>query len=206
MIKVIHYQNEASDKTFENDISRYYDEVRSMFLILPETINIYFSNRNILAETGVGGHAHNFEIITISIDPAFKNKQKQANDVRATIFHEAFHIYQNFTYEGPLYSAIESAIYEGTATVFERQYAGVMQPYGDWHTTKMAKLKQWTKLLSNISVEDYEKDWQQWKFFHEDFQEQWISYKVGAYIVDEVLRRYALDIIELRNKTAKEVL
>lgn len=206
MIEVIHYQYDKNEKTFEGDISHYYTEVRKLLPELPEKMHIFFSDTGIIPETGIGGHAHNSEIVTISIDPDFKDKHKQAADIRPTIFHEAFHVYQNFTYEGPQYPALEGAVYEGMATVFERQYADTAQPYGDWNHTPVERLKQWVTLLKNIDQEEYEQDWQQWKFYHDKFHEQWIAYKAGVFVVDTVLSRYKLDILDLRDKSAEDVL
>jgi len=206
MIEVIHYQYEENERSFEGAISKYYDEARTLLPGLPEKMCIYFSNEGIIPETGMGGHAHNSEIITISIDPEFKDKRTQVADIRPTIFHESFHTYQNYTFEGPKYSGIESAIYEGMATVFERQYAGKDQPYGNWHAVPTEKLELWLRILSEIDQDEYERDWQQWKFYHEEIQERWIAYKLGVFIVDKVLSKQGVDITGLKDKTAKEVL
>lgn len=117
MIKVIHYQNESTEKPLEAIISESYDEVRKLLPKLPSKIQIYFSDYGIIPESGVGGFAYNHGIITVSIDPNFKDKEKQLKDIRPTIFHESFHISQNYTGKSGPFSAIENAIYEGMATV-----------------------------------------------------------------------------------------
>ncbi len=207
MIQVIHYQNETIEKPLEEDISNYYDEVRKILPALSETVQIYFSDYGIIPESGIGGYAYSKSIITISLDPDFKDKEKQLNEIRPTIFHESFHQFQNFTGEGQLYSAIENSIYEGMATVFEREYTGVFQPYGDYQQTSETKLEQWIDELKNINAEHFtdEKVYRDWKFYHQEYKERWISYKVGTWIADQVLAKYKLHIIDLSTKTAAEV-
>lgn len=206
MIKVIHYQNEEIDKKFEASISKYYDEVRKLLPELPKSIQIYFSDYGILPDAGVGGFAYAPEIITISIDPDFKDKDAQRRELRATIFHEAFHVNQNYTGEGGPFSAVENALYEGMATVFEREYCGKWQPYGDYRKTTTELLQQWLEELQNLSLKEFEENYSDWKFYHPKLKEQWIVYKVGTWLVDEVLARYKLTIMDLCNKTAKDVL
>jgi len=208
MIDVIHYLNESIEKPLVPKISEYYDEVCKLLPGLPETLQIYFSDYGIIPETGVGGFAYSHDIVTISIDPEFKDKERQFKDIRPKIFHEVFHLYQHFTSEddSPL-SAIEDAIYEGMATVFERDYEGTLQPYGDYREASLANLKYWVSELEKIGSEYYEDKalFQKWKFYNKDLKERWISYKVGVWIVDQVLMKKKLTILDLKDRTAKEV-
>ncbi len=132
MIEVIHYQNKAYELPFEPLIFSSLDEVRKLLPNLPESIQIYFSDYGILENIGVGGYAYSSNIITISLDPNFDDKKKQEANIRPTVFHESFHLSQRFTGEDGPFSAIDNAIYEGMATVFEREYAGAFEPYGDY--------------------------------------------------------------------------
>lgn len=208
MIEVINYQNEYIEKPIEASIAGYYDEVRRLLPGLPEMVKIYFGDYGIMPESGVGGYAYSSDIITISLDPDFKDKEKQLNNIRPTIFHEAFHQYQHYTGEGPRYSAIEGAVYEGMATVFEREHAGVLEPYGDYQQTAVDNLKQWTEDLKKLGHEYLEdkKIYNAWKFYHPELKERWIAYKVGTWITDQVLERQNLSILDLSDKTAAEVL
>ncbi len=206
MIQVIHYQNEATEKPLESSISKYYDEVRKLLPNLPKTIKIYFSDYGIIPESGVGGFAYSKGIITISINPSFKDKKKQLTHIRPTIFHEAFHVYQNYTGESGPFSAIENAIYEGMATVFEREYCGGWQPYGDYRETSKDKLKQWLEELQKLSLQVFQDTYSDWKFYHPKLKERWIVYKAGTWMVDEVLEKQKLTILDLGPKTAADIL
>ncbi len=207
-MEVIHYQNEHTEKPIEESISGSYDEVRKLLPGLPEMVKIYFGDYGILPESGVGGYAYSSDIITVSLDPDYKDKQKQLNNIRPMIFHEAFHLYQNYTGDGPQYSAIEGAIYEGMATIFEREHAGTSQPYGDYKHLPEAKLRQWSQKLYKFSAEEFadEKIYRAWKFYHPELRERWIVYKVGTWITDQVLAKHKLTILDLSTKTGAEVL
>ncbi len=205
MIKVIHYLNESTEKPLEVSISEYYDEVLKLLPGLPKTVKIYFSDYGIIAASGVGGYAYSHDIITISIDPDFQDKKKQLKDIRSTIFHEAFHQYQNYTGESGPFTAIENAIYEGMATVFEREHCGIWQPYGDYREVSEDSLKQWLINLKELSLKEFQDTYRQWKFYHPELKERWIVYKVGAWIIDQVLEKQKLTILDLSTKTAADV-
>jgi uncharacterized protein YjaZ len=206
VIKIIHYQNESTEKPLEAYIARYYDEVRKAVPGLPETIQIYFGDYGIIPESGVGGFAYAPTIITISIDPDFKDKKKQRDEVRSTVFHESFHILQNYTGASGPFTAIDNAIYEGMATVFEREYCGVWQPYGDYREASEDRLKEWLHDLQQLSLEDFQNTYSEWKFYHPKLKERWIVYKVGTWITDQVLEKHKLTILDLSTKTANDVL
>lgn len=206
MIEIIHYQNKSAEKPLEEVISNYYDEVRKLLPKLPNTIQIYFGDYGIIPESGVGGFAYAHDTITISIDSNFKNKKKQADDIRPTIFHECFHIFQNYTGNSGPFSAVENAIYEGMATVFEREYCAIWQPYGDYREVSEESLQRWLKNLQHLSLEDFQNTYNEWKFYHPELKERWIVYKVGTWIIDQVLEKQNLTILDLSTKTAADVL
>lgn len=207
MFEVLHYQNEQIDKKFETDISRALDEVRTFLPILPEIIKVYFSNYGIIPELGVGGYAYANDIMTISIDPKFGDRTEQRASLRAMVFHESFHLYQRFTGEEAPFSAIENAVYEGMATIFERDCAGVLEPYGDYGGVKEDKLAGWIEELKKISTEEFTDETLSlsWKFYHPELKERWIVYRSGAWLVDKVLSAKKLTILDLKDKTANEV-
>jgi len=208
MIEVIHHQNKSYEKPFETAIAESYDEARGLLPSLPATVQIYFSDYSILPDSGIGGYAYSRDIITISLAPDFKDREKQLSSIRPTVFHEAFHLCQHFTGENGPFSGIENALYEGMATVFEREYAGVFEPYGDYRQVPDTKLKEWVEVLRKLGAEEFadEKVYPKWKFYHPELQERWIAYRTGAWMVDRVLKDQGLDILDLQTKTAADVL
>lgn len=208
MIEVIHYQNESYESPFEPLISDSLDEVSKLLPNLPENIQIYFSDYGILEETGIGGYAYSSNIITISLDPNFDDREKQEANMRPTVFHESFHLSQRFTGEDGPFSAVDNALYEGMATVFEREHTGVFEPYGDYRQISIEMLKQWAAELRKLSAEVFadEDVYSKWKFYHPELKERWIAYRTGTWIVDEVLKKKGLTILDLRTKKAADVL
>ncbi len=208
MIEVIHYLNEATEKPLEKLISSAYDDVRKLLPELPLKIKIYYSDYGILPHVGTSGFAYASDIITVSIDPSFDDKKKQRKSLRPTIFHEAFHIYQKFTGNGGPFSAIENAMYEGMATVFEREHAGVFEPLGDYRQIPEESLKQWAEELRKMSAEVFadEKVYSKWKFYHPQLKERWIVYRTGTWMIDQILKKQQLKILDLKDLTAGEVL
>lgn len=207
MIEVINYHNEQVDRSFEKDIAKYYDEARMLLTDIPESVKIYFSDYGILDYCGVGGYAYARDIITISIDPNFLDKPRQRDAIRPTIFHESFHLFQDYTGESRQYTALEGAVYEGMATVFEREHAGVFEPYGDYRHTPAENLKSWAEKLKKFGTEFQNKDiYEAWKFYHPELKERWIAYKVGTWITDQVIAKTKLTILGLSTKSAADVL
>lgn len=208
MIEVIHYKNKDYETPFEADILESLDEVRKLLPNLPKKIKIYFSDYGILEGTGLGGFAYSKDIITISLDPDFPDKDTQRSDIKPTIFHEAFHLSQNFTAQAGPFSAIQNTIYEGMATVFEREHAGSLPPYGDYRGIPDKKIKQWLEELRNIDAEEFDQEeiYSKWKFYHPEHQERWIAYRAGTWLVDQVLAHHHLKILDLRPKKASDVL
>jgi uncharacterized protein YjaZ len=120
-----------------------------------------------------------------------------------------FHLYQHFTGEDTTpFSAIEDALYEGMATVFERDREGTLQPYGDYSKASVKSLKEWVKELREIGPSYYDDTalYRKWKFYNNELKEQWISYKVGVWIVDQILDKKKCTILDLKDMTAKEIL
>lgn len=208
MIEVINYTNEKFEKEREQIISDAYSEVRALLPKLPEKIKLYFGEQNlVIPELGTGGFAYSLDIMTISLDPHFPDKEKQASSLRPAVFHESMHLYQNYTGQGPAYPPLETALYEGMATVFERQYANGSVPYGDYSEVKEVNFQEWINILKDIPADQYTDEIHaQWAFYNEKLNERWIIYRLGTWMVDNVLHNNQLDILDLKDKTAKEIL
>ena len=205
MIEVIHYYNKSFETSFEESILDFYTEVHTILPNLPKTIKIYFSNHGIVPESGVGGFAYSKDTITISVDTKFIDRKKQLSELRSTIFHESFHLSQNYTGESGPFTAIENAIYEGMATVFEREYCLEWPTYGDYRSTPERQLQYWIKAVRQLSLADFEDHYNEWKFYHSTYKESWIIYKIGTWIIDQILEKHQLSILDLQPKKADEV-
>jgi len=67
-------------------------------------------------------------------------------------------------------------------------------------------LNAWIKDLRQMSLEDFKNNYRDWNFFHQKLKERWIVYKSGTWLVDQVLHKHKLTIIELNPKTAAAIL
>ena len=196
----------------EQTIEVAYTEARKLLPELPEDIKIWLDNRHLIPETGDGGYAYAPDIINISFDLHFNDKKAQLEHLRATLFHEGYHLVQGFTEEQPEVepkTLQEFAIYEGCATVFEREYAGSQPLWGDYHQHNTDVLEQWQENLQTITAEEYRNDWSvydKWAFYDEESGERWRLYKTGTWLVDEALKKSGLDILDLRLKKADEII
>ena len=208
MIEVINYTNKETEQSFESVVEKSYLEVRQHLWNIPESIDIYFAKDDmIVPETGVGGFAFNRHTITLSVEKDFPDKELQAADVRGTVFHESFHVAQHFTAEDGYHNAIHSAIYEGCATVFERDYAHSSPLHANYAAHSEEELQSWLKRLEEVGASCFEEDgvWEEWAFYNEELKQRWIVYKTGTWLVDQILQKTGLTVLDFQDKTAEEI-
>lgn len=208
MINVTGYTDRSFEPQYVPFIGEVYDEAATLLDRLPETANIRFSDEAPIDSIGVGGNAASCDSISIAINKDFRNRSEQLRNLRSTVLHEAFHLQQGFTRQQGPFTALESAAYEGCATVFEREYADNAVLYGAYEQHPEEELRQWLSEIRTVGTQYYydKETWQRWAFYHPEKQQQWIVYKLGTWLVDRVLRENQLDILDLRDKTATEVL
>lgn len=194
-------------------VEKSYVEVRQLLPELPENLDIWLINENPVAATGVSGFAYSPSIITIDYDPAFADKQLQQQALRATLFHESYHLIQGHTDQensARYQSALDAAIYEGAATIFERVHSGYTEPFGKYSTVDKALLAKWRDELAAISHSEYTTGdsglWQQWAFYDRTDNQQWKLYKTGTWTVDSYLTQTGKDILDIVHTPAKDIL
>lgn len=161
------------------------------FVVQP---NIYGS----IPETGEGGTTLNAELIILKFDPALPyGRRDLLRHVRATMFHELNHAarFQLSIWHRGL---LEHSVFEGLATVFERDRAGSRPLWGDYDAELCA---QWVGEIKHLSGEQ----WNDYMFSHPDGR-RWIGYKVGTYLVDEALRKSGKTIEELTQMSPADVM
>lgn len=192
--------NKSLQDEILNVIGTSLSEVRKVLSNVPANIDIYFDDFCLMKEYGVGGFAYSKNIITIAVDETYEDREKQFEYLRQTVFHEAYHLSQGFWSEGNSYPPIQEAIYEGAATVFERNLTGSPVPYGQYDLETVAK---YVEIIKNLNI-DY--DFERWKFYDKESQQKWILYKVGTYLIDSVIIKTGKSIIDLNKLSAIEIL
>lgn len=208
-ISVAAFENELIEKDFLSEINKSYNELKELLPTLPQLLRVYFGTNYDYGESGVTGSAISADSIKIGIDPTVEDRSKQHTKMHSIVFHEGYHVSQGF-HLGQEFSALESAVHEGCATVFERDYAQSSPKWGDYQKEGEEKLRQWYEAMKPITAEQYfeptSETWRKWAFYDPETDESWRVYKVGTWIVDEVMRRNKLSSIDLNNMSAKEIL
>jgi hypothetical protein len=135
---------------------------------------------------GVGGFAASPVHARIAFDPTVElEPAEHLRRLRGAVFHESFHLAQGFvgsTAASTRPSALDDAIYEGGATVFERERAGSEPPWGVYLDAET--MLGWAAELAALPP-DY--DVRRWKFWDAVSERSWIVYRTGTFLVDRAL-------------------
>lgn len=208
MIEVIKpLEDKDAQEALLPHLSAWYDEVRALLPSIPETIKIYFDNSFLIPETGEGGFTFSPEILTLSFDTSFADKVAQLKSLRSTIFHESFHLSQKYnSQESGAYAALDVALYEGCASVFERDYTHPVIFPGDYEHTPIESLVLWYEALKKIPIGKYDGEvWRNWAFSDPETGERWRMYRVGTWLIDRLLKNTSLTILDLQHSTAETI-
>ena len=203
------FENEPVETLFLAAIDSSYQELKSILPNLPKKVTITFGSNYDYGEDGVTGSAIASDKIKLGINPDVDDRSKQFAKIRSLIFHEGFHLAQGFYLEGRQFSAVESAVYEGCATIFERDYAASSPAWGDYSKEDDKTLRRWYEEMKSVTAEQYfepsGETWKKWAFYDTETGEGWRVYKVGTWLVDEVLKKGNVSVVELSSKTADEI-
>jgi uncharacterized protein YjaZ len=209
-ISVVSFENQAIETVFLYTINTSYNELKKLIPNLPNNLKLTFGTSYDYGEDGVTGSAIAADLIQIGINPEVDDRSKQFAKIRSLIFHEGFHLAQGFYLDGRQFSAVESAVYEGCATIFERDFAGSNPAWGDYASEDEQTLRRWYEEMKTISAEQYFEPsgntWRKWAFYDAETGEGWRIYKVGAWLVDSVLKKEDMNVMDLSSKTANEIL
>lgn len=152
----------------------------------------------------VGGYTHNPEHVYLNFDSSLPyGKKRLLTDLRGAVFHELNHAayFAAISPEKDL-SLVEDAIFEGLATVFERDYSGGSKPAFSNYENDVV-MREW---LSEITDLGEAKDkLNNYKLIHPDGR-RWISYKTGTWIVDRAIAKSGKSVINLSQIALLETL
>lgn len=190
----------------ENHLASWAEELHELLPEIPQGLTIEWNNRWLIPETGTGGATLTKHKIELAFDPTYDgDKEDQIVDLKGSHFHEAFHTVQGWTFEdtaGKEISAIDSAIYEGAATVFERDRANAKPLWGQKGDDET--MLKWLEEVRNLP-KGY--DYRKYKFFDPDTGRRWILYRVGTFIIDQALGNNPdIAIEDLAAKSLDEIL
>jgi len=208
MIHIAHFSNETLERQFIPIVDKAYTDASKILDKLPGSIDIKFTDNGGSELTGVGGFSLSPKQINLAIHQDFEDRAAQEVNLRSTVFHEAFHVQQGFTYTQSPFTALQSAIYEGCAIKFERDYAKNTAVYGDYSSCTEDQLNTWLDEIRTVGTEYFENEdtWRKWAFYHAEYKQKWIVYRVGSWLVDRILADNKLGILDLKSKTADEII
>ena len=204
------FENEAIEAPFVEKIEVAYQELRAIIPTLPEKLKVVFGTNYEYGDDGVTGSAIAADAIKVGIKPDMENRSVQFEKIRSLIFHEGYHVAQGFYLDGPGFSALESAVYEGCATIFEREYTDSTPKWADYSSENETALRRWYDEMKDITAEQYfeptGETWKKWAFYDPETGESWRIYKVGTWLVERVIAKTNVDIADLSTSTANEIL
>lgn len=196
---------EEMDKKLRNELieclGRWSGEVIDLLGGRAKAARIVFNNYFLIPETGTGGFADEGKVLVLAFDLNFPDKVQQMKNLRASFYHESYHIAQGWLGDVVL-PAIDEAILEGAATVFERDRAFSSPLWGEYGTREeMVRLLDRAKHLGD----GY--DQAKWKFYDGESGQKWILYRLGVFIIDEALTRHPeLNIGQIAEMSVREIL
>jgi uncharacterized protein YjaZ len=210
MIKFINYIHENFERKFESDIERFYIEARGLLPALPRDISIYFMSDGIIHGMKTGGYAYSPDIINIAIDHTATDLDDLRAELKATVFHESYHLAHNYTGSTGPFGLLESAIHEGSATIFEQNYADstAKDLYGNYQQHSMRELNRWLdriKLIKNTKKMST-KEYGSIAFYDDADNIQWKLYKTGTWLVQKYLDKDSKDIKDFSNDDVKQMI
>lgn len=208
-IKVLNYENQAVNALFLPKIKESYEELRLLLPRLPDTMNIEFGTNYDYGEDGVTGSALSSNSMKIGIRIDQEDRASQFARIGTVVKHEGYHIGQGFYNSDPC-SALEAAIYEGCASVFERDYLGSEPRWADYSMHDEKTLQSWLDEIKIITADQYfepsGETWRKWAFYDPDTDASWRIYKTGTWVVENVMRKSGLNAIELNRLSADEIM
>lgn len=182
-------------------IRQAYADAKKLLPAIPDDVT--FVNQvapwEVMEEYGQGAYTRNSRLILISIDDSMPyGEDKLLEYTRQSAFHELSHAAR---YEKGQYhqSLLETAVLEGLATVFERDYADATPPYGDYDPSE---IDDWLEELAEVGDNE---SYYPYMFRHPDGR-RWVAYKVGTYIVDEAAKKSGKNVLSLTGLQANAIL
>ena len=155
-------------------------EARRLLPSLPAHIELTVrAGTDVIAETGETGTAIPPASIIWTVDHTRSGGAKGVAVawLRASLFHEFHHLVRS-TLGVPL-TILDRAVFEGSATIFERDFAGVSTPWGAYPVN----VQEWAVELLAVPPDANVRDW---IYAHPDGR-RWIGMRVGAYWVDRAI-------------------
>lgn len=209
-MEFINYINKDFERQFEVDVKQDYAEVRNILPTLPENIQIYFMAGGLVHGMNTGGFAYSPDIISLSLDSSATDNEGLRHDLRSTMFHEAFHLTHGYTGQTGPFTLLESAIQEGSATLFEIKYADSKSKdlFGNYSQHSSSQLNEWLELIKRVknTNEMSRNEYESIAYYDAADDTRWKLYKTGTWLVDEYIKKANIDIKDFTNEDIESII
>lgn len=175
-------------------------EARHVLPSLPADLVIrVYPGKDVIPETGETGTVLPPTTVVWLVDPGHEGgvSQVATSWLRASLLHEFHHLVRSQTITSR--SMMDEVISEGMATVFERDVARVMPPWGRYPDN----VADWVNELSALPAGADINHWV--RAMHPDGR-RWIGMRAGTYLVDRAIALSGRTAAELVSATTDEVL
>lgn len=208
IVEIIGWKNREVEELFVDAINNSLTSLRTILPSLPKIIKVRFDEGRFSEGVGVTGCANAHDEMTIRINKDFADRESQKLEIKPLVFHEGYHMADEFTYTDGKFSGIEATVAEGKAVAFEMKHAGSTPHYANWQD-EQEKIQGWYEQLRDITADQYfeesGKTWQKWAFWDDETQESSRVYKVGTWMIEQVLVARNLNIVELCGLPAQRI-
>ncbi|MFT4532580.1 MAG: hypothetical protein ACI9T8_000608 [Candidatus Saccharimonadales bacterium] len=195
---------EESTKELDHLVLEWIVAVRNILPGLPMDISYVWDNNNLVSSWGTGGATINPKLIHIALDPEFRDKERQLRYLRATVYHELFHVVQGWSFFDNRHpedaDAISQAYMEGAAVVFERELVDADISYA-----LPGEGEDLNSFYEELLSLDDDFDYAKYKFNDPETGRKYIIYKVGVWLIDQILDKNDLGIKELATFSPSEL-
>jgi len=173
-------------------------EVRPLLSALPARIQLTVRPGTVSDETGETASAMSSDAILWTVSPYREEGVAAITEkwLRPSLYHE-FHHLVRWSADEP-HSIIDWAFFEGMATAFERDFAGVRTPWADYPPN----VGDWAAEIRKLPEDAPSRDW---LYSHPDGR-RWIGMKVGTYWVDRAMAKSGRSSAELASMPTDQLL
>jgi uncharacterized protein YjaZ len=174
-------------------------EVRPLLPALPANIQLTVRpGRDVIEETGETASAMAPDAILWTVNPHREGGVAAITHqwLRASLFHEFHHLVRWSAAEP--HSIIDHALFEGMATAFERDFAGVKTPWADYPPN----VREWAAEIRKLPEDASSRDW---LYSHPDGR-RWIGMKVGTYWIDQAIAKSGRSSANLSTASTRDLL
>lgn len=192
---------EKFTKRYKAEVRRAYKDASKLLPFGSKQLNFFVqpNSYGVIPETGSGGKTINSELVMLVFDPKLAlGEEVILKSTRATVFHEMNHAarwHKSIWHT----SALDMCLFEGLATVFEREHAMAKPLWGDYDQSLIRGwLKEVSGLPDGVLRDDY--------YFNHPDGRRWIAYKVGTYIIDEAIKHSGKTVVELTQMECADIL